>query len=76
MASWLRRRIEALLDDDTLAIADACARVRSDVRAIGLSTEVDGWEEILDADPAKLIDDDDTSVLERRLRAAVIGGRS
>lgn len=75
-ASWLRRRIEAMLDDDTLAVADTCAEVRSEVRAAGLPTEVDGWAELLDREALELVGDGHVDVLHDRLLAAVVGGRS
>jgi siroheme synthase-like protein len=53
-ASWLRRRIEALLDDATLAVCESAARVRRRVRAEGLATEVPGWSEVLDGDALDL----------------------
>lgn len=75
-ASWLRRRIEALLDADTLEIAATCARVRDEVRAAGLSTEVDAWAEVLDRDATDLVASGRADVLHDRLFDAVVGGRA
>ena len=75
-ASWLRRRIEALLDADTLAVVATCAEVRDEVRAAGLSTEVDAWAEVLDRDAEDLIANGRVDVLHDRLLGAVVGGRA
>ncbi len=76
VASWLRRRIDALLDDNTLTIAEACANVRTKVRAAGLSTEVPGWSRVLDHEAFPLVSEGRTEELESRLVDAVIGGRT
>ena len=47
-ASWLRRRIENLLDPPTLAVVEAAARARAVLRSSGIATEVPAWAEILD----------------------------
>jgi siroheme synthase-like protein len=70
-ASWLRRRIETLLDDDTLAVVDAAARVRRRMRAASLPTEVPGWAEVLDMHALGLVAGGRAGELERRLEAAV-----
>ncbi len=48
-ATWLRRRIEALLDESTHGAFAVAAEVRDERRAAGLPTEVPGWQEALDA---------------------------
>ncbi len=48
VAAWLRRRIDAILDHETLEVARISAQVRSDVRGRGLATEVPGWADVLD----------------------------
>lgn len=75
-ASWLRRRIEAMLDADTLEVAATCAEVRDEVRGAGLSTEVGGWAELLDGEAADLVADGRVDVLRERLYEAVVGGRA
>jgi siroheme synthase-like protein len=76
VASWLRRRVEALLDDDTDRIAAICADVRATVRASGLPTEVPAWARVLDHDARHLVATGRADELERRLLDAVIGGRT
>ena len=76
VASWLRRRIDALVDDNTLAVAEVAMRVRTAVRQAGLSTEVPGWADVLDRDALELIADGHPEELERRLFEAVVGDRS
>ena len=75
-ASWLRRRIEAMLDEHTLDIAATCARVRAEVRSAGLSTEVDAWAEVLDGEAVSLVAEGGADVLHDRLYEAVVGGRA
>ncbi len=75
-ASWLRRRIDAILDDDTLAITSTCADVRTEVRAAGLSTEVEGWADVLDRDALELVAAGRSDELHDRLLDAVVGGRA
>lgn len=75
-ASWLRRRIDAILDDDTLAVAATCADVRTEVRAAGLSTEVEGWADVLDRDALELVAAGRGDELHDRLLDAVVGGRA
>lgn len=76
VASWIRRRVEELLDDDTIAIASVTANVRAEVRAAGVGTEVDAWRDVLDGEALELAAAGRTDELHHRLLHAVIGGRS
>jgi precorrin-2 dehydrogenase/sirohydrochlorin ferrochelatase len=71
VASWLRRRIDRLLDDDTQAVFEIAARLRADLRSNGQPTEVPGWHEVLDRDAMSLVTQGRHEELERRLSAAV-----
>ncbi|MEM7274031.1 MAG: bifunctional precorrin-2 dehydrogenase/sirohydrochlorin ferrochelatase [Actinomycetota bacterium] len=73
---WLRRRLTPLLDDETLAVVEAAARVRTIVRQAGLPTEVPGWAEVLDDHGLRLARDGRIEELERRLLDAVVGQRT
>ena len=75
-ASWIRRRIESMLDGATVAVAATCAEVRAEVRAAGRSTEVEGWAEVLDRDALDLAATGDVDALHDRLLDAVVGGRA
>ena len=75
-ASWIRRRIESMLDGATVAVAATCAEVRAEVRAAGSSTEVEGWAEVLDRDALDLAAPGDVDALHDRLLDAVVGGRA
>lgn len=75
VASWLRRRIDGLVNEHTVAVAEAAARVRDTVRSLGLSTEVPGWAEVLDNDALDLVRSGRVEQLERRLFEAVAGSR-
>lgn len=70
-ASWLRRRIEGMLDDGALSVVTAAASVRRRVRAAGLKTEVPGWSEILDQQALSLSQTGDVGDLQQRLLEAV-----
>lgn len=75
VASWLRRQVESLLDADTIEIARRSASVRTTVRALGLSTEVDGWDRVLEhARPLVAAGRGDE--FESQLLTAVVGGRT
>lgn len=75
-ASWIRRRVEELLDENTVAVAEVSANVRDEVRAAGVGTEVDGWRDVLDGDALALVATGRTDELHDRMLRAVIGGRS
>jgi siroheme synthase-like protein len=75
VASWLRRLIDELLDDDLNSITQACANVRTKVRSMGLSTEVPGWSRVLDHEARQLVSSGQVDELESRLIDAVVGGR-
>jgi precorrin-2 dehydrogenase / sirohydrochlorin ferrochelatase len=72
-ASWLRRRIQAMLDDGAAEVVDVAARVRDRMRAAGRPTEVPGWVDVLDADALPLVHQGRSPELERRLWRAVAG---
>ena len=73
VASWIRRRIDALLDDHTLQVAEVATRVRRAVRDAGHRTEVPGWAEVLDSEALLLVAAGQPEELERRLFEAVVG---
>lgn len=75
VASWLRRRLTAVLDDGVDDVVEAASRVRQRLRAAGLPTEVPGWQEVLDGEALDLVRAGDVEELERRLWDAVGGGR-
>jgi precorrin-2 dehydrogenase / sirohydrochlorin ferrochelatase len=71
VASWLRRRVEELLDDGVDEVLEAAVRVRGRLRSAGRPTEVPGWAEVLDRDGAQLGREGAVDELERRLWQAV-----
>jgi siroheme synthase-like protein len=75
VASWLRRRVEALLADGVDDALEAAARVRDRLRSAGEPTERPGWAEVLDrhgaSDPGQRAG---VHELERRLWEAVTAG--
>lgn len=66
-ASWLRRRIDALLDEPTLAVVDAATRARRVLRERGIATEVADWAEVLDGHGLDLATAGRADDLEREL---------
>ncbi|MGH1490767.1 MAG: precorrin-2 dehydrogenase/sirohydrochlorin ferrochelatase family protein [Acidimicrobiales bacterium] len=70
-ASWIKRRIQQLLDDETVAVAEIATRVRDAVKGTGLPTEVPGWAEVLDNEAIDLFRSGTPEELERRLFEAV-----
>ena len=43
MASWLRRQIEAYIDEDILQMLEVVAEVRDEIKAQGIPTEPLDW---------------------------------
>lgn len=70
-ASWLRRRISAMIDDATLDVVDIASGVRDRMRASGQPTEVAGWAEVLDDNALELALAGEHIELDARLGAAV-----
>lgn len=70
-ASWLRRRIDSMLDEDTLDVVGVATRIRDRMRASGQSTEVAGWVEVLDEHALHMVTTGRLAELEARLAAAV-----
>ena len=75
VASWLRRRVDAVLADGVVEVLDAAARVRCRLRSAGRPTEVPGWADVLDSDALALVRSGRVDELERRLWDAVGGDR-
>lgn len=73
VASWLRRRVDRLVDEDTLTVAAIAARVRRAIRAAGHPTEVPGWADVLNDNALDLVAAGQPEELERRLFEAVVG---
>lgn len=71
-ASWIRRRLESLLDEETIVVAEIAARVRDNIRSLGLPTEVPGWAGVLDDEALELVRAGTPEALERRLYEAVV----
>jgi siroheme synthase-like protein len=57
LASWLRGRIEAALDDALLDLLDLLAGVRGELHEAGLPTELAGWRRALDGGLPELVRD-------------------
>jgi siroheme synthase (precorrin-2 oxidase/ferrochelatase) len=55
LASWLRGRIDAALDDRLLDLLDLLADTRDELQQAGLPTERPGWRRALDNGLAELV---------------------
>ncbi|MFV0525769.1 MAG: bifunctional precorrin-2 dehydrogenase/sirohydrochlorin ferrochelatase [Acidimicrobiales bacterium] len=78
VASWLRRRIDALLDEATGTVIEVTSAVRERMRADGRPTEVPGWAEVLDNEALALAAAGRRHDLERSFDTALgleAGGR-
>lgn len=71
VASWLRRRIEQMLDHDTMMVLEIAARVRERLRADRRATEVPGWAATLDDKALPMLAAGRHDELEALLAAAV-----
>lgn len=70
-ASWLRRRVDALLDDTTVAVVAAAANARRVLRGQGIATEASDWAEVLDRQALDLVRAGLSDQLEQLLVARV-----
>jgi siroheme synthase-like protein len=57
LASWLRARIDAALDDHVLDVLDVLAETRDELRRAGRPTELPGWRRALDGGLVELVAD-------------------
>jgi siroheme synthase-like protein len=55
LASWLRSRVDELLDDSVLDLLDLLAETRSELQSEGIRTELPGWRRALDGDVPALV---------------------
>jgi precorrin-2 dehydrogenase / sirohydrochlorin ferrochelatase len=67
LATWLRRRLDDLLDDDLLALLDLLADVRADLHRNGRTSDIAGWQEALDDGLLDLVRSGDVDEARRRL---------
>jgi siroheme synthase-like protein len=55
LASWLRTRIDATLDDSLVDLLDLLAETRAALQAEGIRTELPGWRRALDGEVPALV---------------------
>jgi siroheme synthase-like protein len=67
LATWLRRRLEALLDDDLMALLDLLTEARADLHRDGRTSDIAGWQEALDDGLLDLVRSGDLDSARRRL---------
>lgn len=71
MATWLRRHIEAQLDDDFLTLVDLVAERRAELRGAGVPTEGLSWQELLDSGMLELVRAGQLDQARERLQACL-----
>jgi precorrin-2 dehydrogenase / sirohydrochlorin ferrochelatase len=70
-ASWVRRRLEQVIEDSLGKALDAAAEVRAEVQAAGISTERPGWHEAFDGGFLDLIADGDREAARALLLTSI-----
>lgn len=71
MARWARRHLEHLFTDVHARTLDLLSEVRDELRAALGTSEVGGWDEVIDDELFVLVADDRHDEARRRIRAAV-----
>lgn len=71
MSRWARRNLEAMFTDAHARTLDLLSEVRDEVRAVRGTSEVDGWDEVIDDDLFELVARDRLAEARRRVRVAV-----
>ena len=71
MASWLRRQIEAYLDEDILQMLEVVAEVRDEIKAQGIPTEPLDWATALNNGILELVREGKTAEAKSQLRAGL-----
>lgn len=69
LASWMRRRLEAELDERYAVLLDLLADVRAEARLHFGTSEISGWNAALDDGLLELVADGDTDAARARLRS-------
>jgi precorrin-2 dehydrogenase / sirohydrochlorin ferrochelatase len=70
-ASWVRRRLEQVVDDTLGKALDVAAEVREEVQAAGISTERAGWHEAFDGGFLDLLADGDREAARSLLLTSI-----
>ena len=71
MARWARRHLEALFTEVHARTLDLLSEVRDELRSSRGTSEVPGWDDVIDDDLFELVADDRLDEARRRVRAAV-----
>ena len=71
MASWLRRQIEAYLDEDILRMLEVVADVRDEIKAQGIPTEPLDWATALNNGILELVREGKIAEAKSQLRASL-----
>ena len=67
LATWLRRRLEEVIDDDVLALLGLLADVRAELHRDGQTSDIAGWQEALDDGLLDLVRSGDMDGARRQL---------
>ena len=71
MASWLRRQIEAYLDEDILQMLEVVAEVRDEIKAQGIPTEPLDWATALNNGILELVREGKTAEAKSQILASL-----
>ena len=71
MASWLRRQIEAYLDEDILRMLEVVAEVRDEIKAQGIPTEPLDWATALNNGILELVREGKMGEAKSQLRTSL-----
>lgn len=71
MARWARRHLETVVTDVHARALDLLSEVRDELRAVTGTSEVPGWDDVIDDDLFDLVAADRLDDARRRVRAAV-----
>lgn len=72
MARWVRRRLESMFTDVHATALDVVADVRADVRAAYGTSEIDGWDTVIDDEFFGLVAAGELDAARDHLRAALL----
>ena len=71
LASWARRRLEMIFTDAHARLLDLLSDVRDDARARFGTSELPGWDHVIDDDLIELVATDRIAEANNRIRAAL-----
>jgi siroheme synthase-like protein len=71
MARWARRRLEEIVTDAHAHTLDVLSEVRDELRETIGTSEVPGWDDVIDDDLFELVANDELDAARQRIRACL-----